>query len=101
MCIAALAEGGAIDRSRAVDFVVDGTTYTGHAGDTVASALLANGRVRVGDSIYLGNGTRETDAEFKGARDTGIDTQQLASVLGPHPLSPLSGITAYHLVTGG
>lgn len=54
----------------------------------------------VGDSVYLGGGTRETDAEFKGARDAGIDTQQLASVLGPHPLSPLSSISAFHIVPG-
>ncbi|EWT07223.1 ferredoxin [Intrasporangium chromatireducens Q5-1] len=44
--------GGAIDRSRAVELVVDGETFTGCAGDTVASALVANGRLRVGDSIY-------------------------------------------------
>ncbi|KAE8764164.1 2Fe-2S iron-sulfur cluster-binding protein [Georgenia thermotolerans] len=45
--------GGAIDRSRPVEFVVDGAPVTGYAGDTVASALLAAGRARVGDSIYL------------------------------------------------
>ena len=49
-----LPDGGAIDRSEAIDCIVDGTTYTGYAGDTVASALLANGRIRVGDSIYRG-----------------------------------------------
>lgn len=48
-----LAEGGGIDRSRPVEFVVDGTPCTGYVGDTIASALLANGRSRVGDSIYL------------------------------------------------
>ena len=46
-------DGGAIDRSRPLTFTVDGTTLTGFAGDTLASALVANGRVRVGDSIYL------------------------------------------------
>jgi outer membrane protein assembly factor BamB len=55
----------------------------------------------VGDSIYLGNGTRETDAEFKTARDSGLPTEQLASVAGPHPLSPLSAIVAFHLASGG
>jgi len=49
-----LAEGGRIDRSRTLAFTVDGETYTGHPGDTVASALLAHGRIRVGDSIYRG-----------------------------------------------
>lgn len=47
-----LPSGGRIDRSRVVRFTVDGVEYDGHPGDTVASALLANGRVRVGDSIY-------------------------------------------------
>ena len=46
--------GGAIDRSTPVELVVDGATLTGFAGDTVASALVANGRLRVGDSIYRG-----------------------------------------------
>ncbi|NUO36749.1 MAG: FAD-binding protein, partial [Dermatophilaceae bacterium] len=46
--------GGSIDRSTPIELVVDGTTLTGFAGDTVASALIANGRLRVGDSIYRG-----------------------------------------------
>jgi sarcosine oxidase subunit alpha len=49
-----LASGGRIDRSTVLTFTVDGVEHTGHPGDTVASALLANGRVRIGDSIYLG-----------------------------------------------
>jgi sarcosine oxidase subunit alpha len=47
-----LPTGGRIDRDRVLTFSVDGVDYTGHPGDTVASALLANGRVRVGDSTY-------------------------------------------------
>ena len=35
--------GGLIDRSRLVDFRFDGRDFTGHPGDTLASALLANG----------------------------------------------------------
>ena len=35
--------GGAIDRSRAIKFRFDGCAYEGYAGDTLASALLANG----------------------------------------------------------
>jgi methylglutamate dehydrogenase subunit C len=34
--------GGLIDRSTTLNFKFDGKTYTGHAGDTLASALLAN-----------------------------------------------------------
>ena len=38
-----LASGGAIDRSRTLTFEYDGVRYDGHTGDTLASALLANG----------------------------------------------------------
>ncbi len=34
--------GGLIDRSKTLNFSFDGKAYTGHAGDTLASALLAN-----------------------------------------------------------
>ena len=37
------AGGTAIDRSRALAFEYDGRRYEGYAGDTLASALLANG----------------------------------------------------------
>ena len=39
-------QGGRIDRARVIKFTYDGRQYTGYAGDTLASALLANG-VRV------------------------------------------------------
>ena len=38
-----LAEGGAIDRGSTASFTFDGEAYVGHPGDTLASALLANG----------------------------------------------------------
>lgn len=38
-----LQAGGRIDRSRTLSFTFNGQTYTGHPGDTLASALLANG----------------------------------------------------------
>ncbi len=38
-----LPSGGRIDRSRALSFHFDGRRYAGHPGDTLASALLANG----------------------------------------------------------
>lgn len=40
-----LASGGLIDRSKTLHFTFDGKTYAGHPGDTLASALLANGVV--------------------------------------------------------
>ncbi|MDT8895293.1 sarcosine oxidase subunit alpha family protein [Halomonas sp. I1] len=38
-----LAQGGRIDRSRELSFTFNGKSYRGHPGDTLASALLANG----------------------------------------------------------
>lgn len=46
-----LAVGGEIDRGRPLEFVFDGRTYSGFAGDTLASALLANGVHLVGRSM--------------------------------------------------
>ncbi|WP_417513453.1 sarcosine oxidase subunit alpha family protein [Minwuia sp.] len=44
-------DGGLIDRSRALSFSFNGNRLTGHPGDTVASALLANGVRLVGRSF--------------------------------------------------
>ncbi len=46
-----LAEGGHIDRSRSLGFRFDGRRFAGHPGDTLASALLANGVHLVGRSF--------------------------------------------------
>ena len=43
--------GGAVDRSRPIGFSFNGRSYTGLAGDTLASALLANGVHLVGRSF--------------------------------------------------
>ena len=45
------AEGGRIDRERTVHFTFDGRPYQGFAGDTLASALLANDVCLVGRSF--------------------------------------------------
>jgi sarcosine oxidase subunit alpha len=49
---ARLADGGRIDRTISWRFTVDGEEFTGHPGDTLASALIANGRVTAGGSLY-------------------------------------------------
>ena len=49
---ARLGTGGRIDRSVTWRFTLDGREYSGHPGDTLASALLANGRLRAGNSLY-------------------------------------------------
>ncbi|MFM9369973.1 sarcosine oxidase subunit alpha family protein [Streptomyces sp. Da 82-17] len=46
--------GGRVDRSAVLRFTVDGRELTGHPGDTVASAMLANGVVNVAPSLYRG-----------------------------------------------
>ncbi|HUN49200.1 MAG TPA: sarcosine oxidase subunit alpha family protein [Stellaceae bacterium] len=46
-----LASGGLVDRGRTLSFEFDGHRYGGHAGDTLASALLANGVRLVGRSF--------------------------------------------------
>src|SRR4051795_11531610 len=43
--------GGIVDRSRPLRFTFDGRAFTGYAGDTLASALLANG-VRLGGPSF-------------------------------------------------
>jgi heterotetrameric sarcosine oxidase alpha subunit len=64
-----LAAGGLIDRKRRVSFEFDGKTYQGHTGDTLASALLANGVRLFGRSFkyhrprgVLGAGHEEPNA---------------------------------------
>jgi len=51
---ASQAPGHGIDRGTPLRFTVDGTEYMGLAGDTVASALVANGVLSCGRSMYLG-----------------------------------------------
>ncbi|WP_109212341.1 MULTISPECIES: 2Fe-2S iron-sulfur cluster-binding protein [Microbacterium] len=46
--------GGRIDRGTTLTFQLDGEQFTGHPGDTLASALIANGRIAAGDSLYRG-----------------------------------------------
>ena len=44
-------DGGQIDRSKTLRFTFDGKSYDGHPGDTLASALLANGVRLMGRSF--------------------------------------------------
>jgi sarcosine oxidase subunit alpha len=46
-----LPQGGRIDRTKPLRFVFDGRAYQGYEGDTLASALLANGVVLIGRSF--------------------------------------------------
>ncbi|SHH62100.1 sarcosine oxidase subunit delta family protein [Streptomyces sp. 3214.6] len=49
-----LATGGRVDRTAPLTFTFDGTRYQGFRGDTLASALLANGIIAAATSIKLG-----------------------------------------------
>ncbi|MET7517443.1 sarcosine oxidase subunit alpha family protein [Streptomyces sp. NPDC005480] len=49
-----LGDAGRVDRTTFLHFTLDGRELTGHPGDTLASAMLANGIVEAAPSLYLG-----------------------------------------------
>jgi methylglutamate dehydrogenase subunit C len=66
-----LPSGGRIDRTRPLNFSLDGRALRGFAGDTLASALLANGTTLVGRSFkyhrprgFLSAGVEEPNGLF-------------------------------------
>jgi sarcosine oxidase, subunit alpha len=76
--------GGRVDRGRPLRFTFDGKTYEGYAGDTLASALLANGVHLVGRSYkyhrprgVLSAGAEEPNALVGVARGAGRFTPNL------------------------
>lgn len=76
--------GGRIDRSKPLHFTFDGRAYSGFEGDTLASALLANGVHLVGRSFkyhrprgILGSGSDEPNALVGVRRDTARYTPNL------------------------
>jgi sarcosine oxidase subunit alpha len=76
--------GGRIDRSRRLNFRFDGRDYTGFAGDTLASALLAQGVHLLGRSFkyhrprgILGAGPEEPNALVTVRRDSARLTPNL------------------------
>ena len=78
------AAGGRIDRGRPVRFSFDGREYSGYAGDTLASALLANGVHLLGRSFkyhrprgILAAGIEEPNALVEVDRGDGRRTPNL------------------------
>jgi sarcosine oxidase subunit alpha len=78
------ASGGRIERERALPFRFDGRDYAGVAGDTLASALLANGVHLMGRSFkyhrprgVLAAGSEEPNALVTLARDAARCTPNL------------------------
>ena len=77
-------QGGSIDRTRPLRFSFDGRSYAGLAGDTLASALLANGVHLVGRSFkyhrprgFLGAGAEEPNGLVTVRRDAARATPNL------------------------
>eukprot|EP01040_Poterioochromonas_malhamensis_P023095 gene23095-28227_t len=70
------ATGGVVRRDKTISFTFDGERYQGLEGDTLASALLANGVVLMGRSFkyhrprgVIGAGTEEPNALVTVSRD--------------------------------
>jgi sarcosine oxidase subunit alpha len=86
-----LPASGQVDRSRPLEFTCNGRRLTGYAGDTLASALLANGVRVVGRSFkyhrprgVLSAGVEETNALFR------VDCGRLSTPLVRATLQPLA-----------
>ena len=67
-----LNKGGYIDRDKEISFKFNGKKYFGYEGDTLASALLANGIHLIGRSFkyhrprgFLGSGVDEPNAKVQ------------------------------------
>ncbi len=91
MSASRLAAGGSrIDRSTPVAFEFDGRRIDGFAGDTIASALLANGIDVVGRSIYhdrprgiVSAGTEEPNALVQVTWPSGVSEPMLRATTVP------------------
>lgn len=78
------AAGGRIDRAKPINFTFDGVAYQGVRGDTLASALLANGVHLIGRSFkyhrprgIMSAGSEEANAMVTVIRDAGRTTPNL------------------------
>ena len=82
-----LANGGRlIDRSKTVNFTFNGKNLQGRAGDTLASALLANDQMMVGRSFkyhrprgIVASGAEEPNALFNMGEDARFEPNQRAT----------------------
>lgn len=83
-----LTSGGMIDRAKPLTFIFNGKTYGGFAGDTLASALLANGVHFVARSFkyhrprgIFGAGAEEPNAIVDVGNDPRRDTNSRATAI--------------------
>ena len=86
-----LQQGGRIDRTRPLTFSFDGEVCEGFAGDTLASALIANGISLVGRSFKLrrprgivGSGAEEPNAIMQVGRGAASQPNLLATQVELH-----------------
>jgi len=84
-----LASGGRIDRTRPLSFTFNGAPYRGYAGDTLASALLANDVAVVANSVTYGRprgifsaGVEEPNALVQVGNETMLRATQVELVEG-------------------
>ncbi|MGC4936166.1 2Fe-2S iron-sulfur cluster-binding protein [Gordonia sp. DT30] len=88
--------GGRIDRNRPIDFVFDGRTYQGYAGDTLASALLANGIRTVTASTILGRPRGITGSWSEDATaQVGIDAPYIEPMMPATMIELCPGLIAH------
>jgi sarcosine oxidase, subunit alpha len=73
-----LSAGGSIDRSHPLRFTFNGRAYQGYAGDTLASALLANDVRVVANSVTYGRP--------RGVFSAGIEEPNALVQIGPEPM---------------
>ncbi|MDO5617973.1 MAG: sarcosine oxidase subunit alpha family protein [Kocuria sp.] len=96
------AAGHGINRQGILTFTVDGREFQGHPGDTVASALLANGVITCADSMYrarprgvLAAGVEEPNALLKVTARHAVDVDE--SMLPSTTVELIEGLNATHL----
>ena len=88
--------GGRIDRQMPVEFTFDGTSYTGYAGDTLASALLANGIRTVTTSVNLGRPRGVTGSWAEDATaQVGIDAPYIEPMVPATTVELCPGLAAH------
>ena len=71
-----LASGGLIERRQPLSFRFDGKSYQGYAGDTLASALIANGVRLVGAFVQIPSPARHSLGGAGGAERAGRAAQR-------------------------
>ncbi|NUK37680.1 (2Fe-2S)-binding protein, partial [Streptomyces lunaelactis] len=81
---------GRVTRDEPLTFTFDGTTYQGFRGDTLASALLANGIIQAGTSIKLGRS--------RGIFSAGVEEPNAVVQIEepfPEPMLPATAVELY------